>query len=134
MAHLSFEYSNGLGRVADLDQLCATLRDEMMASGVFPLAGIRVRGFEADVMCIADGGAHHFVDMVLRMGQGRDIATRNAVADKIYSAARGALMPRISTGFMLSLEVVEIDASFSRKSWNTVREKIGDTVIGEPKN
>ena len=127
MPHLSFEYSRGLGQMADLDSFARAMRDAMAETGVFPLGGIRVRGFEADVMAVADGGNHHFLDMVLRMGAGRDAAVRGRVADTLYAAARAALEPQVRTAFMLSLEVVEIDKALSRKSWNTVHAAVAAT-------
>ena len=120
MPHLSFEYSRGLGDVVDLQGFAETMRGAMAASGVFPLGGLRVRGFQADVMAIADGGDHHFLDMILRMGAGRSAAVRAQAADTLYAAACAALEPQMTTPFMLSLEIVEISPELSRKSWNTV--------------
>lgn len=120
MPHLSFEYSRGLGRMADLDAFADGMRDAMLASGVFPLGGIRVRGFEADVQAIADGDDYHFLDMIVRMGAGRSDDTKVEVADALYDAARALLEPQVTTPFMLSLEIVEIDPTLSRKAWNTV--------------
>ncbi|MBV0911780.1 5-carboxymethyl-2-hydroxymuconate isomerase [Anianabacter salinae] len=124
MPHLSFEYSTGLGEIADLDGFARHMRDAMLDTGVFPLGGIRVRGFEADVMAVADGNGHHFLDMVLRMGQGRDPEVREGAADTLYAAARTYLEPQVTGTFMLSLELVEIDARFSRKGWNTVHAAV----------
>lgn len=122
MPHLSFEYSTGLGALVDLPGLVEALRREMIATGVLPELGLRIRGFEADVGAVADGGPHHFLDMVLRIGRGRDADTRRALADRLYAAARAVIEPQIGdTGFLLSLEVVEIDPEFSRKSFNTLR-------------
>ena len=119
MPHLSFEYSRGLGRMADLDAFADGMRDAMLASGVFPLGGIRVRGFEADVQAIADGGDYHFLDMIVRMGAGRSDDTKIEVADALYAAARALLEPQVT-----SLEIVEIDPTLSRKAWNTVHAAV----------
>ena len=86
MPHLSFEYSQGLGDLTDLDAFAAACRDALLATGACPLGGIRVRGFEADVQAVADGGRYHFCDMVLRLGQGRDAATRGRIADELLFA------------------------------------------------
>ncbi|QIE54839.1 5-carboxymethyl-2-hydroxymuconate Delta-isomerase [Pikeienuella piscinae] len=123
MPHLSFQYSAGLEARADPGALAATLRDAMLATGLFPLGGIRVRGFRADVAVIADGGAHDFVDMELRIGAGRDEAAKAAAAETIYAAAENWLRPRIGDGgFALSLELREIDAALSIKRFNTIRD------------
>ena len=121
MPHLSFEYSRGLGDLTDLDAFASTCRDALAATGTCPPGGIRVRGFEAGVQAIADGGNYHFCDMVLRLGQGRDGATRGRIADDLYAAAEAFLKPDLGcVPFVLSLEVQEIQSAFSRKSWSTI--------------
>jgi 5-carboxymethyl-2-hydroxymuconate isomerase len=122
MPHLSFEYSRGLENLADLDAFAAACRDALVATGICPLGGIRVRGFRADTQAIADGAdEYHFLDMILRLGQGRDDATRAGAADLLYTAAEAVLRPQIGDRpFILSLEVQEIDSRFSRKSWSTI--------------
>jgi len=125
MPHLHFEYSAGLETLADLDGFAACLRDALLETGAAPLGGIRVRGFRADHQAIADGGAGHFLDMELRLGQGRDVATRGAIADALYTAGEAYLRPALGNiPFILSLEVREIDARFSRKSWSTIHAAI----------
>ena len=126
MPHLRFEYSQGLEARADLDRLAGVLRDALVATGKCPLGGIRVRGFRADHQAIADGGDYHFLDMVLRLGQGRDAEVRQAIADTLYAAAEAELRPQIGDlPFILSLEVQEIDGRFSRKNWSTIRAALG---------
>jgi len=115
-----------LQELADLDALAATLRTALVDTGHCPLGGIRVRGFRADHQTIADGGGgYHFLDMVLRLGAGRDDATRAEIADKLYAAAEAALRGQLGDlAFILSLEVVEINNRFSRKSWSTIHAAI----------
>ncbi len=122
MPHLHFEYSAGLETHADLDGLARCLRDALLKTGAAPLGGIRVRGFRADHQAIADDGiAGHFLDMELRLGQGRDASTREAMADSLYAAAEAHLRPALGDiPFILSLEVREIDPRFSRKSWSGI--------------
>jgi 5-carboxymethyl-2-hydroxymuconate isomerase len=122
MAHLSFEYSANLEPALDMQALCDAMRDAMRDSGVFPLGGIRVRGTRVDVCSIASGEANlAFIDMVLRMGQGRDEAVRVQVTDEIYTAAESWLRGKLGEmPFALSLEVMEIDASFAEKRFNTL--------------
>ncbi|MEK9557495.1 MAG: 5-carboxymethyl-2-hydroxymuconate isomerase, partial [Alphaproteobacteria bacterium] len=77
MAHLSFEYSANLEPELDLQAFCDLMRDVMRDSGVFPLGGIRVRGTRVDVCAVASGEPEiAFIDMTVRMGQGRDEAIR----------------------------------------------------------
>ena len=122
MAHISFEYSANLESDIDLSAFCATLRDVMRDSGVFPLGGIRVRGTRVDVHALANGDADiGFIDMILRMGQGRDEATRKAVVEDIYTAAENWLKPHVGDRpFALSLEITEIEKTMSEKRFNNL--------------
>ena len=122
MAHLSFEYSANLEPELDLQAFCDLMRDAMRDSGVFPLGGIRVRGTRVDVCAVASGELEiAFIDMTVRMGQGRDEAIRAEVTEALYSAAEDWLRPRIGeTPFALSLEIMEIDARFAEKRFNSL--------------
>ncbi len=121
MPHLSFEYSPGVERLVDLPAFAAALRDAMVESGLFPLGGIRVRGHRADVVVMADGGAHDFIDMAVRLGAGRSAEAKRGASEAIYAAAEAFLKPAIGgRPFALSLEMREIDPDLSIKRWNTV--------------
>ena len=126
MPHLRFEYSANVEASADLPGFCAHMRDAMLATGVFPLGGIRVRGVRADVVAIADGAPDRgFLHATVLMGQGRDAATRQRVADDLYAAARAWLEPRLGhTAFALTLVVEELDSRFSRKAFNTIHAQL----------
>lgn len=130
MPHLAFDHSPGLEARVDLAAFARAMRDALAATGVFPLGGIRVRGHRADWCAIADGrDAHAFLDLRLRMGEGRDEATRRRVAEAVYAAAEAFLRPAIGTApFMLSLEVEEIAAAFSVKRWSTVHDAIREAT------
>ena len=122
MAHLSFEYSANLEAALDLQAFCGMMRDTMRNSGVFPLGGIRVRGTRVDVCSVASGEPElSFIDMTLRMGQGRDEAIRTEVTETIYAAAEEWIGERLGDmPFALSLEVMEIDARFAEKRFNNI--------------
>ena len=134
MAHLSFEYSANLEAQLDMQALCDVMRDAMNDSGVFPLGGIRVRGTRVDVCSVASGEAElGFIDMTLRMGQGRDESVRSQVTDDLYSTAEKWLRDRMGgRPFALSLEVMEIDARFAEKRYNTLHgfQKVRDGAGG----
>ena len=126
MPHLSFEYSAPLEGAADLPGFAAAMRDAMIETGVFPLAGTRVRGHRADIAVTADGGGHDFLHMTLKIGVGRDEATKSAVAEAIYAAAEAWLKPRLAgASVAVSLELVELPPpSLSIKRFNTVRDHL----------
>ena len=122
MAHLSFEYSANLEQALDLQGFCNAMRDTMRDSGVFPLGGVRVRGTRVDVCTVADGDPQlGFIDMTVRMGQGRDANTRRDITETIYASAEAWLLSALDNRpFALSLEVMEIDARFAEKRYNTL--------------
>ena len=123
MPHLTLEHAGMEG--ADIPALCRRLRDAMVATGVFPLGGIRVRAFEAGACAIADGGAaeYGFVHGVLIAGKGRDEATLQSALDAVYAAAEDHLKPRMSRPFALSIELVEV-SRFSIKRLNTIHDHL----------
>ncbi|MFV0473130.1 MAG: 5-carboxymethyl-2-hydroxymuconate isomerase [Pikeienuella sp.] len=125
MPHLSFEYSAGVEGRVDLPAFAAMLRDAMVATGIFPLGGIRVRGHRADIAVVADGGPHDFIDMRLRIGAGREDEAKARAAEMIYEAAETWLQARVGPGgFALSFEMIEIDPGFSIKRYNTIRNHL----------
>ena len=122
MAHLSFEYSANLEQAMNLQAFCDAMRDIMRDSDIFPLGGVRIRGTRVDVCTVADGHPDlGFIDMTVRMGQGRDADTRRQVTQTIYAGAEAWLKAALDERpFALSLEVMEIDARFAEKRFNTM--------------
>ncbi|WP_299280902.1 5-carboxymethyl-2-hydroxymuconate Delta-isomerase [uncultured Tateyamaria sp.] len=118
MPHIILDYSANLDAQIDMPGLCVALKDAAAATGVFPPAGIRVRAHAADHAVIADGDPDHsFIDITLRLAAGRDDAAKTKATEAVFEAARSFtddLMRR--QPFMLSLELREIDATFSRKT------------------
>src|SRR5215213_3482786 len=77
MPHFTIEYSANLDSRVDMQAVVEVVRKAAVETGVFPLGGIRVRAIRCEHSAIADGAAHYgFLDMVLRLGEGRDLATR----------------------------------------------------------
>lgn len=124
MPHLTIEYSANIEDRADIPGLCATMRDAMVVTGIFPLGGIRVRAFPCHTYVVADGtGDCGYLHMICRVGHGRDEATRLAAAETLYAAAEGWLKPRMShRPFALSLDLDELHPVTSLKRFNTVHE------------
>lgn len=126
MPHLRFDHSPDLGRIVDLPGFAEHMRAAMVATGLFPLGGIRVRGHAAGVQAVADGAPHwHWLDMDLRLGAGRSEADRTRATEALYAAARACLEPQVAGHpFALSLELREIDPRFSAKGWNTIHSAL----------
>ena len=122
MAHLSIEYSANLEARADMAAFCEVARAAMAATGLYPLAGIRVRAFRAEHAAIGDGGSDlGFADMVLRQAPGRSAEDRARAVQAIYGALESWWRERDNGPMALSLELVEINYPFAEKRFNTLR-------------
>ena len=118
MPHLSITYSANIEDRIDMLELCNTLRVAMIETGIFPLAGVRVRAFRADHVSIADGNPDHgYIDMSVRLRAGRDLETRKRATALIFRAAETFLEPAMQThSIALSFEMRDIDPELSPKS------------------
>jgi 5-carboxymethyl-2-hydroxymuconate isomerase len=120
LPHIVLEYSANLSAQLDFAALLESLRDSALATGVFPLGGIRIRAYQADHYLIADGHPDNaFVHIMLRVGHGRDLQTRKRACEAIFATACEFLQPlydRLPLG--VSLEMQEIDAVLTAKKNN----------------
>ena len=123
MPHLSIDYSANMEARVDMAALCDCIRLAALETGVFPKAGIRVRAFKADHVSIADGdGEHGYIDISVRLREGRDLDTRKQATARIFEAAEAFLKPALDEyPVALSLEMRNIDAGLSPKL-NTIRK------------
>ncbi len=120
MPHVLVEYSANLAPQLDFPAFLRALRDSALATGVFPVGGVRVRAYQADHYVIADGHPDNaFVHIMLRVGHGRDLETRKRACDAIFATACAeleAVYNRIPLG--ISLEMQEVDAVLTCKKNN----------------
>ncbi|MGD1924168.1 MAG: 5-carboxymethyl-2-hydroxymuconate isomerase [Paracoccaceae bacterium] len=129
MPHLTVEYSDNLDDVVDMAAFCAAMRDAMLETGIFPLGGIRVRAFPSSTYVIADGDpAYAYLNLICKVGAGREDAIRAKAAEAIYSAAEAFLKPWISNPFALSLDMSELDPVTSLKRYNTLHDHLKSKV------
>jgi 5-carboxymethyl-2-hydroxymuconate isomerase len=98
MPHIIIECSANLPARADLRELVDRVHATALATGVFPIGGLRTRVAQREVYAIADGDpANAFVHIVLRIG-----------LDETFA----------SSPLGISLELQEIDPDFSFKKNN----------------
>jgi 5-carboxymethyl-2-hydroxymuconate isomerase len=130
MPHFTFDYSANLEGLVDLKDLAKVIHRTMMDTGLFELGAIRVRGFRTEAYAVADLLEENgFIDMSLRIGQGRSAADRKRAGDAIFAAVSAFLSARFETPhFMLSLEIREIDAEFSWKK-NAIHPRLRPKTI-----
>ena len=118
MPHLMIDYSVNVEPDVDIGALCDTLRDVAASIDAFPLAGVKVRAVRVDHYSIADGNPEHgFIDISVRIREGRDMETKQNAAQKIFDAANEFVADVMQTrSLALSLELRDIDAALSPKS------------------
>lgn len=120
MAHIVIEYSAGLRDRLDLPAFLAEVHQAALATGVFPIGGIRTRAYEAEHYVIADGHRDNaFVHLSLKVGHGRDLETRRRACEAIFNVAcrhLAALFDESPLG--ISLEMQEIDPVLTFKKNN----------------
>lgn len=117
MPHIWVEYSANLDGDVVVDDLLGHVHAAAIATGVFPVGGARTRGVRVDEYKIADGHRDNaFVHVVLRIGHGRDPATKKAAADAVFAAVCAFLRPVFERRPLgISLEMQELDPVLNLK-------------------
>ncbi len=88
MTHLVIEHSPNLRRQLNLPKFVEAMRQAALATGIFPLGGMRARAYESDTDCEADPHPDHaFVHLCISVGAGRDHASRRQACEEIFAAA-----------------------------------------------
>ena len=107
MPHFTIEYSANLDSRLDIGKVVEVVRKAAVETGIFPLGGIRVRAIRCEQYAVADGNPQFgFLDMVLRLGEGRDLATRKKAGEHIFRALSDHLDPVFAAGhFALSFDM-----------------------------
>jgi 5-carboxymethyl-2-hydroxymuconate isomerase len=120
MPHFTIEYSANLDARVEMDKVVEVVRKAAVETGIFPLGGIRVRAIRCDHFAIADGRSDYgFLDMVLRLGEGRDLATRKKAGDHVFKALSSHLDPVFADNkFALSFDIQINDKETSWKRNN----------------
>ena len=120
MPHFTLEYSANLDAHVDMRKVVEVVRKAAVETGIFPLGGIRVRAVRCEHYAIADASADFgFLDMVLRLGEGRDLATRKKAGEHIFKALSAYLDPVFAhSKFALSFDMQINDKETSWKRNN----------------
>lgn len=117
MPHFTIEYSANIDALVDMGEVVEVVRRAAVETGIFPLGGIRVRAIKCEHYAIADGRPNFgFLDMVLRLGEGRDLATRKKAGEHIFKALSAQLDPVFTSNkFALSFDMQINDKETSWK-------------------
>ena len=118
MPHIQIDYSANLENRLDMAALCTVMRDAAVATGILPLAGIRVRATACTHVVIADGNPDHaFLDISLRLRGGREAEAKRHATQAIFAAAEAFCAEVLATSsLMLSFEMRDIDPDLSPKT------------------
>ena len=125
MPHFTIEYSANLDGRVDMGLVVELVRKTAVETGIFPLGGIRVRAIRCEQYAIADGNKNlGFLDMVLRLGEGRDLATRKKAGEHIFKVLSAYLDPVFADSkFALSFDMQINDKETSWKR-NNIHEAL----------
>jgi 5-carboxymethyl-2-hydroxymuconate isomerase len=125
MPHFTIEYSANIDALVDMGEVVEVVRKAAVETGIFPLGGIRVRAIKCEHYAIADGRPNFgFLDMVLRLGEGRDLATRKKAGEHIFKALSAQLDPVFASNkFALSFDMQINDKETSWKR-NNIHEAL----------
>lgn len=125
MPHAWVEYSDNIGAEKEIKTLGRVVYDAMMETGIFPIAGIRVR-----ITCLTDylvgdlKPDRSFVHLAVRIGEGRDHDTKKKAADHIFERLSAHLDPLAERcPLAVAFEMQEIPGAYSYKK-NNLREYI----------
>src|SRR3954447_11339436 len=120
MPHFTIEYSANLDARVDMGAVVELVRKAAVETGIFPLGGIRVRAIKCEHYAIADGRQNYgFLDMVLRLGEGRDLATRKQAGEHIFKALSTHLDPvfkEMKFALSFDMQINDKDTSWKRNN------------------
>ena len=132
MPHFTIEYSANLDKRIDMAAVVGLVRKAAIETGIFPLGGIRVRAIKCEHYAIGDGNPQlGFLSMVLRLGEGRDLATRKKAGEHIFKALSAHLDPvfkEMKFALSFDMQINDKDTSWKR---NNIHEALKvETVHG----
>lgn len=132
MPHFTIEYSANLDAHVDIAMAVEVIRQAAVETGIFPLGGIRVRAICCEHYAIGNGNPDFgFLDLVLRLGEGRDLPTRKKAGEHIFRALSAYLDPVFAgCKFALSFDMQINDRETSWKRNNIHEALKAETAHG----
>jgi 5-carboxymethyl-2-hydroxymuconate isomerase len=112
VAHFVLEYSDNIDKDSlALQDLFSKLHQAAVDTGLFPLKGIRSRGYACHDYRMADGNPEHlFVHLEVKLGAGRSMDEREAAAESFFAVLTqhfaGSFEQR---GVAMSFEMKELE-------------------------
>lgn len=120
MPHLIIEYSANIEDQIALDELLDKLHTCALATGVFPLGGLRVRAHRTDAYRIADKAPENgFVHVTALIGHGRPLDVQQRAGAQLFATLTAHLESLLERSpLALSLNVQELHPVLNFKKNN----------------
>lgn len=117
MPHVIVEYSTNIETALAPRALLEAVHAAVLETGVFKLAAIRTRAEPRDLYIIADGDpSHTFINVMLRIGSGRDEATKASIVKTVMDRLADITAPlSAKAGLNMLVEIQEITEPALRK-------------------
>jgi len=113
MPHFIVEHSANIDEAQlDLPGLFEKLHNAALATGLFPLGGIRSRAHPCDTFRVADGNSEHcFVHLQVKIGAGRSDEEKQSAGKAFFDTLTNHLQPVFEQrGMGISFELGELPA------------------------
>lgn len=122
MAHFIYEHSDNLPEEQlKLRELMEKMHRCAADTGIFPMSGMRSRALKCDSFYLGDGDpTKGFVHLSVKIGAGRDLATRKECGQLLFDTLTAHLQPLLDTmPLAISFEMRELDkhVKFNKKSY-----------------
>ena len=125
MPHFIVEHSANLAHRHDVKALARTIAAAAAETGVFPLAGIRVRFHPVETYVVADDHPDNaFVSVIVRLGAGRDMETKARAGCHVFDAITAFFGEDMASGHLaVSLDMDESVPETSFKA-NSIHQRL----------
>ncbi|MBB1486204.1 5-carboxymethyl-2-hydroxymuconate Delta-isomerase [Oceanospirillum sediminis] len=125
MPHFIMEYSANLDDDLDIPALFEALNETAIATGVFPIGGIRTRAVRCEHYRIAEGDPDNtFVHLTAKVGSGREPEVLKAAADKVFETFTQQLQPVFDRRYMsIGFELTELHPTLNYRQ-NNIHQKL----------
>jgi 5-carboxymethyl-2-hydroxymuconate isomerase len=134
MPHLIVEYSANVESQIELDALLDKLHEGALATGIFPLGGLRVRALRIDRYRIADcDPANGYVHVTALVGHGRPLDVRQRAGELLFgvlTAHLDELYRKIPLALSFNIQEFHPQLNFKK---NNLHEHVKSRESDEPK-
>jgi 5-carboxymethyl-2-hydroxymuconate isomerase len=121
------EYSANLDDDLDIPALFEKLNETAIATGVFPIGGIRTRAVRCEFFRVGEGDPENtFVHLTAKVGSGRSPEVLKAASDTIFETFSASLKPIFDRRWMsVGFEMIELHPERNYRM-NNIHKKLAD--------